>query len=57
MQPADNSGADSQIFGQFVKQCEGDGVPGPTPQDDAGPQIIQLYKTFLTGSGTPSKDS
>ncbi len=57
VQPADNSGGDSQIFGQFVKQCEGDGVPGPTPQDDSGPQIIQLYKTFLNGSGTPSTDS
>lgn len=57
VQPADNSGGDSQIFGQFVKQCEGDGVPGPTPQDDSGPQIIQLYKTFISGSGTPSTDS
>jgi len=57
VQPADNSGGDSQIFGQFVKQCEGDNVPGPTPQDDSGPQIIQLYKTFISGSGTPSTDS
>lgn len=57
VQPADNSGAASQIFGQFVQQCEGDGVPGATPQDDSGPQIIQLYKTFISGSGTPSTDS
>ncbi|RCL24838.1 pilus assembly protein [Pseudomonas sp. AFG_SD02_1510_Pfu_092] len=57
LQPAESSGGDSQIFGQFVKQCEGDNVPGPTPQDDSGPQIIQLYKTFINGSGTPSTDS
>lgn len=57
LQPAQSAGGDSQIFGQFVKQCDGDNVPGPTPQDDAGPQIIQLYKTFINGSGTPSIDS
>lgn len=57
LQPAENKGGDSQIFGQFVKQCGGDNVPGPTPQDDSGPQIIQLYKTFINGSGTPSIDS
>lgn len=57
VQPADNPGGGAEIFGQFVKQCEGDGVPGPTPQDDSGPQIIQLYKTFISGSGTPSTDS
>jgi len=32
-------------------------VPGPTPSSDAGPQIIQLYKTYINGSGTPSTDS
>ena len=57
VQPADQSGGDSQIFGQFVKECAGDNVPGPNPSDDAGPQIIQLYKTFINGSGTPSIDS
>jgi hypothetical protein len=57
VQPMDKGGTNSQIFGQFVKECEGDNVAGPSPSTDAGPQIIQLYKTYLTGSGTPSTDS
>ncbi|MBV7524099.1 hypothetical protein PS647_00520 [Pseudomonas fluorescens] len=55
IQPATHG--DASIFGQFVKECEGDNVPGPTPSTDSGPQIIQLYKTYLNGSGTPSTDS
>jgi hypothetical protein len=57
VQPMSNGGTESQIFGQFVKECEGDNVPGPNPTSDVGPQIIQLYKTYLNGSGTPSTDS
>jgi Flp pilus assembly protein TadG len=57
VQPMDNGGTEAQIFGQFVKECEGDNVPGPNPTSDVGPQIIQLYKTYLNGSGTPSTDS
>lgn len=57
VQPMSNGGTDSQIFGQFVKECEGDNVPGPNPTSDVGPQIIQLYKTYINGSGTPSTDS
>lgn len=57
VQPMDGGGGDAQIFGQFVKECEGDNVAGPSPSTDSGPQIIQLYKTYLTGSGTPSTDS
>lgn len=57
VQPVDGGGSDSLVFGQFVQECEGDGVPGPTPSTDVGPQIIQLYKTYLNGSGTPSTDS
>lgn len=57
LQPADQKGNEAQIFGQFVKECEGDNYPGPTPADTAGPQIIQLYKTFTNGSGTPGADS
>jgi Flp pilus assembly protein TadG len=56
VQPMDKGGKNSEIFGQFVKECEGDNVAGPSPSTDAGPQIIQLYKTYL-GSGTPSTDS
>ncbi|MBI3906998.1 MAG: pilus assembly protein [Pseudomonas fluorescens] len=57
VQPMDKGGTNSQIYGQFVKECEGDNVAGPSPSTDAGPQIIQLYKTYLNGSGTPSTDS
>ncbi|MNP65102.1 hypothetical protein D3C76_1606650 [compost metagenome] len=57
VQPMDKGGKNSEIFGQFVKECEGDNVAGPSPSTDSGPQIIQLYKTYLTGSGTPSTDS
>jgi Flp pilus assembly protein TadG len=57
VQPMSNGGTEAQIFGQFVKECEGDNVPGPNPTSDVGPQIIQLYKTYLNGSGTPSTDS
>lgn len=57
VQPVSGGGGDSQIFGQFVKECEGDNVAGPSPSTSSGPQIIQLYKTYLNGSGTPSTDS
>ncbi|MGF6708029.1 Tad domain-containing protein [Pseudomonas frederiksbergensis] len=60
VQPMSNGGTESQIFGQFVKECEGDNVASPSPSTDSGPQIIQLYKTYLNGSGgsgTPSTDS
>lgn len=57
VQPGVHTGGDAQIFGQFIKECEGDGVAGPTPVDDQGPLIIQLYKTFLTNGATPAKDS
>ncbi|SEB57888.1 hypothetical protein SAMN05216178_1325 [Pseudomonas saponiphila] len=46
-----------QIFGQFVSQCEGDNVPGPNPANTSGPQIIQLYKTYIDNNQTPSTDS
>lgn len=57
VQPLDAGGKDSEIFGQFVQECEGDNVAGPNPSTDSGPQIIQLYKTYLNGSSTPSTDS
>ncbi|WP_223513031.1 TadE/TadG family type IV pilus assembly protein [Pseudomonas sp. GL-B-19] len=57
LQPATQKGNESQIFGQFVKNCEGDNVSGPNPSQDAGPQIIQLYKTYINGISTPSTDS
>lgn len=57
LQTVSQTGTEAQIFGQFVKECDGDNYPGATPADDAGPQIIQLYKTFISGSGTPGTDS
>lgn len=57
VRPSDHSGQEAQIFGQFVKECEGDGVAGPKPVEDVGPLIIQLYKTYLNGVSTPSTDS
>lgn len=57
VQPGIDTGGDAQIFGQFIEQCEGDGVAGPKPVNDQGPLIIQLYKSFISGWNTPSKDS
>ena len=57
MQPADQQGNSAQIFGQFVSVCEGDNVPGPNPAGNVGPQIIQLYKTYIDNNQTPSTDS
>ena len=57
LQPANQQGNSAQIFGQFVKQCEGDNVSGPDPSQDTGPQIIQLYKTYINGVANPSTDS
>ena len=30
VQPMNGGGTEAQIFGQFVKECEGDNVPGPS---------------------------
>lgn len=57
VQPGINEGGDAQIFGQFVRECEGDGVAGPIPVNDQGPLIIQLYKSYVDGVESPSKDS
>lgn len=57
LQPAEQKGNEAQIFGQFVNECYADGYPGPTPSDDAGPNIIQLYKAYINGVGSPSPDS
>lgn len=46
-----------EVFGQFMQECEGSGYAGPTPADDVGPNIIQLYKTYFGGVSTPSPDS
>lgn len=57
LQPETQKGNEAQIYGQFVSACEGDNVPGPNPASSNGPQIIQLYKTYIDNSQTPSTDS
>ncbi|MNO04148.1 hypothetical protein D3C81_2250730 [compost metagenome] len=57
LQKADKGGKDSQIFGQFVKECEADGYPSQTPSKDSGPEIIQLYKAYINDKNSPSNDS
>lgn len=47
LQTVSQQGNEAQIFGQFVTDCAGDSVPGPVV-DPIGPQIIQLYKTYIT---------
>ena len=58
LQTVNQQGNEAQIFGQFVQECEGSDYPGVTPADDAGPEVIQLYKTYIgNGVGVPSSDS
>ncbi|WP_330872734.1 Tad domain-containing protein [Pseudomonas sp. MMS21 TM103] len=56
LQKVEQSG-EKEVFGQFMQECEGSGYAGPTPADDAGPNIIQLYKTYFSDVSTPSPDS
>lgn len=57
LQTVKQVGTEAHVFGQFINECEGDGYAGATPADDVGPQIIQLYKTYINGVSTPSPDS
>jgi hypothetical protein len=43
LQPAEQKGNDSFVYGQFVEGCEVNGTPGPNPVAGSGPHIIQLY--------------
>lgn len=43
LQPVDQRGNTSFVFGQFVPECSVNGTPGPNPVAGNGPQIIQLY--------------
>jgi Flp pilus assembly protein TadG len=43
LQPAQQKGNDSFVYGQFVEGCEVNGTPGPSPVAGSGPHIIQLY--------------
>lgn len=44
LQPAQQKGNDSYVYGQFVQGCEVNGTPGPSPVAGNGPHIIQLYR-------------
>ncbi|MEK8080396.1 TadE/TadG family type IV pilus assembly protein [Pseudomonas sp. XK-1] len=57
LQTVKQQGTEAQVFGQFISECEGDGYAGATPADDVGPNIIQLFKTYIGGVATPSPDS
>lgn len=57
LQPMEQQGGSAWLLGQFIQECEGDDLPGPNPATESGPQIIQLYKTYIDDSRTPSGDS
>ena len=44
LQKVSQGGQDSNIFGQFIRDCNAGGIPGPDPGDGPGIYIIQLYK-------------
>jgi Flp pilus assembly protein TadG len=44
LQPAEQKGNDSFVYGQFIQGCEVNGSPGPNPVAGSGPHIIQLYR-------------
>lgn len=43
LQPAEQQGNDSFVYGQFIEGCSVNGTPGPNPEAGNGPHIIQLY--------------
>jgi Flp pilus assembly protein TadG len=49
LQPAQQRGNDSFVYGQFIENCSVNGVPGPNPVAGNGPQIIQLYRDPTSG--------
>lgn len=55
LQTVAQSGVEAQIFGQFDKECEGDGYVGSGPSNNT--TIPVLYKTYFSGVSTPSPDS
>ena len=44
LQDIKKSGRVDELYGQFVDNCEGDGVISPEPGDGPGPTKIILYK-------------
>jgi hypothetical protein len=43
LQEMTGSGSRSQLFGEFLPDCEAIGTPGPNP-GDGGPYVIQLFR-------------
>jgi Flp pilus assembly protein TadG len=43
LQPAEQQGNDSFVYGQFIRDCSVEGTPGPNPVAGNGPHILQLY--------------
>jgi hypothetical protein len=44
VQEARMKGNESEVYGQFIRDCNAGGLPGPAPGDGPGLYIIQLYK-------------
>lgn len=44
LQKAKQKGNESHVYGQFLRDCNAGGVPGPAPDNGPGLYIIQLYK-------------
>ena len=44
LQEAVQKGNESHVYGQFVRDCNAGGVPGPAPVNSPGLYIIQLYR-------------
>jgi hypothetical protein len=44
LQPAEQQGNNSFVYGQFINDCSVTGTPGPNPVAGNGPHIIQLYR-------------
>jgi Flp pilus assembly protein TadG len=49
LQPVTHKGNTDEVYGQFIGNCDVDGVPGPAPGVGPNPHIIQLYHD--SGSG------
>ena len=49
LQEAEQKGATSRIYGEFVADCQAGGVSGPSPTSIPGPYRVQLYRNFQSG--------
>jgi hypothetical protein len=44
VQAGGSGGNEAHVYGQFIRDCNAGGLPGPAPGDGPGLYIIQLYK-------------